>query len=115
MLNEAAYIKSSGTVHFTGHQKPSMNKVPWWSKQVKAAINRKQKAFQRHKATASQADCAFYKFVGIKLHCARSNYESQLIANRHVQSFQPKSFTPSVITWWGRENQIFNQVFIKNV
>ena len=37
-------------------KKPRTNKVPWWSKQVKTAVNRKQKAFQRYKATVSQAD-----------------------------------------------------------
>ena len=30
-------------------KKPRTNKVPWWSKQVKTAVNRKQKAFQTKK------------------------------------------------------------------
>jgi len=66
-------------------KKPRKNKVPWWSKQVKAAVNKKQKALQRYKATASQADYASYKSCRNKakdiIRCAILNHESQLIVN----------------------------------
>ena len=58
---------------------------------MKAAGNRKQKAFQRYKATASQAD---YKFCRNKakgiIRRARLNYESQLIPNMKTK---PRCFT----------------------
>ena len=70
------------------------NKVPWWSKQVKAVlvVTEKQKAFKRYKVTGTLAD-NFNKICRNKakyvIHQARLNYESKLIANiktRHAVS-----------------------------
>ena len=61
------------------------NKVLWWSKQVKAVVTEKQKAFKRYKVTDILADYNFYKICRNKakdvIRQARLNYESKLIAN----------------------------------
>ena len=60
------------------------NEVPWWSKQVKAAVKVKQNAFKKYKATNLPEDYDHYKVCRNKakdvMHQARLNYESQLIA-----------------------------------
>jgi len=66
-------------------KKPRTNKVPWWSKQVKAAEIKSKKYFrgiklQHHKQTMHPISLIEIK-LKILLCCARLNYESQLIAN----------------------------------
>ena len=69
------------------------NKLPWWSKQVEAAVIDKQRAFKRFKNTNSTADYDNYKVYRNKaknaMRQARLNYESCLIAN--IKS-RPHSF-----------------------
>ena len=66
-------------------KRANSNKVPWWSKQVIAAVNEKHRAFKRYKATNLLIDYNFYKICRNKakdvIRQARLNYERELIIN----------------------------------
>ena len=67
-------------LQITKKPSPKNSAIGGWSKQVKAAVNRKQKAFQKYKATASHIHSASLDKADNIL-CKILNYKSQLIAN----------------------------------